>query len=426
MNHAPRQLFRRLLVAFGLVAMSSVLTHSIANAASDPLFGIPATYKDYQEFPACSATVSSLCIVSFGIDLNNDGVFETPAENLGIKFNAWLFSIKGWNTPGLSYEIRVNGDQELSPIVPAGTAATFAINTGAFKPSPSLFTGADISLFDVNQVDGNWITTGTWKTAGYTFALESSDNGVIEYNKSKKDYTSVAQGVQFYEEPNTLLESKKGMWVSTNASTTGEIQFNAATMTWNVDLGGPARKVDGSVNALRYSTFLPDTFIQYAYGTTPDVLSTALTMTRTDMDVTTKVDATITRIDGPVPGLIINLPDIRLYGVVVSKKSVHAMGSNYSASPKIRIAPKTPLLRAPSILKVSRRSSTTARVVGRSVYGATSYQAMCSQGLVNQFAKAKGPTITVKGLTAGKWNCKIRGAKKLGGRWSSKMSVVIK
>jgi hypothetical protein len=51
---------------------------------------------------------------------------------------------------------------------------------------------------------------------------------------------------------------------------------------------------------------------------------------------------------------------------------------------------------------------------------------MCSQGLVNTFAKAKSPSVTVKGLTPGKWNCKIRGAKKLGGRWSSKIGVTIR
>lgn len=426
MFHNVRSRIHRILLALGLLAMSSMITHSVASAAADPLAGIPATYKDYQSFPACSAAVTSFCIVSFGIDLNKDGVAETPDPNLKIALSAYLFSIKDWNTPSLGYEIYVDGSQELSPTIPAGTVLTFAVNTGAFKPSPSLFTAAEVLLFDVNQVDGNWITTGTWKTAGYTFALQSSDNGVIEFVKNKRDYISTAGGVQFYEEPNTLLESKKGMWVSTNASTTGEIQFNAATMTWNVELGGPPKKVDGTINVLRYSTFLPDTFIQYAYGTTPDVLSTALTMTRTDKDVTTKVDATITRVEGPVPGLVITLPDIRLYGTVVTTKSVHAMGSSYSSQPKIRISPKAPILRAPTILKVSRVSSTAIRVVGRPLSGATSYQAMCSQGLVNTFAKAKSPSVTVKGLTPGKWNCKIRGAKKLGGRWSSKIGVTIR
>jgi hypothetical protein len=95
----------------------------------------------------------------------------------------------------------------------------------------------------------------------------------------------------------------------------------------------------------------------------------------------------------------------------------------YSTAPTLKIKPKTSLLRAPSIKRATRTSSTKVKVMGASVSGATSYQAMCTKGIVTKFATAKTPTVTVKNLTKGKWSCKIRGVKKVGGRWSSKLSV---
>ena len=419
---------RRLFAVVGILAASAVVPHSITSAADpDPTADIPASYKDFDQFPACSATVATFCVASWGVDLNSDGVFETPNASLNISFKAWLYSIKDYKTPGLVYELEVRRPsgvpafQELAPEIPVGTAASFAINTGAFRPSPELFASSDVNHIDVNQVDGNWITTGIIRTYSYTAAIGCEDD--CNHPTSTYDYKSYAQGVLNYESPGTLRDSKKGMWVSSNASVTSGLVFNQTDLTFSVDLLGPAKRPDGTDNILKYSAFLPDTFIQLAYGTTADVLATSLSTTRTDLGVTTKVTSTATRVTDPIPGLLITMPDIRLYGTAVTSQGVHTTALRYSTAPTLKIKPKTSLLRAPSIRSATRASSTSVKVVGAFVSGATSYQAMCTKGVVTQFAKAKTPTITVKNLTKGNWSCKIRGVKKVGGRWSDKLNV---
>ena len=419
---------RCLFVVAGFLAASAVLPHSIASASDpDPTADIPSSYKDYDQFPVCSASVTTFCVASWGVDLNNDGVFETPDASLNISFKAWIYNIKDYKAPGLVYELEVNRPsgvpafQELAPEIPVGTAATFAINTGAFRPSPELFASSDVNYIDVNRVDGNWITTGVIRTYSYTAAFGCEDD--CDNPTSTSDYKSFAQGVLNYESPGTLRDSKKGMWVSSNASLTGGLVFNQDELTFSVELLGPAKRPDGTDNVLKYSAFVPDTFIQFAYGTTADVLASSLSTTRTDLGVTTKVTSTATRVTAPIPGLLITMPNIRLYGAPVSSQGVRTAASRYSTAPTLKIKPKTSLLRAPSIKSVSRASSTRVKVVGASVSGATSYQAMCTKGIVTKFATAKIPTVTVKNLTKGKWSCKIRGVKKVGGRWSSKLNV---
>ena len=134
---------RRLFAVVSILAASAIIPHSIASAADpDPTEGIPASYKDYDQFPACSESVKTFCVASWGVDLNGDGVFETPNSNLNISFKAWVYNIKDYKAPGLVYELEVNRPsgvprfQELAPEIPVGTAATFVINTGAFRPSP--------------------------------------------------------------------------------------------------------------------------------------------------------------------------------------------------------------------------------------------------------------------------------------------------
>jgi hypothetical protein len=419
---------RRLFAVVSILTASAVIPHSVVSAAEpDPTEGIPATYKDFDQFPACSASVTTFCIASWGLDLNNDGVFETPDANRNISFTAWIYSIKDYKTPGLVYELEVHRPsgvpafQELAPEIPVGTAVTFAINTGAFRPSPELFASSDVDHIDINQVNGNWITTGFIRTYSYTAAMGCEED--CNHPTSTYDYHSYAQGVFWYESPSTLRDSKRGMWVSSNASNTGGLVFNEKELTFSVDLLGPAKRPDGTDNILKYSAFLPDTFIQFAYGTTADVLATSLSTTRTDFGVATKVLSSATRVTGPIPGLLISMPDIRLNGAPVSSQGVHSAALRYSTAPTLKIKPKTSLLRAPSIRSASRASSASVKVVGTSVSGATSYQAMCTQGIVTKFANAKTPTITVKKLTSGKWSCKIRGVKKVGGRWSDKLFV---
>jgi hypothetical protein len=406
-------------IASVIVATVLLSGPATATAASDPTADIPSSYKDYQEFPMCDTTVTTFCISSWGIDLTNSGTFTIPASSTGITFKAWLFSIAEYKTPSLAYELRVNGQQELAPTIPLGTAFQFVINTGAFKPSPSLFAKAEVQDFDVANENGNWITKGTLKTSSTAFALGCEADANCSNPRNQIDYQSFAQGVQFYEEPNLLLDAKRGMWVSTNAAVTGEIQFDRLTMTWSVDLSGPAKKADGSVNTLRYSTFIPDAFIQSAYGTTADVLANTLVTTRTDASVTTTVAATITRVTSPQPGLLISMPSISLAGTSTSSQSVRSMASRYSTAPKIKIKPKSTLLNAPKNTRATRLNATSARVSTTPIRGAKKYQAMCSKGATSVFATSRRPLIKVSGLSKGSWKCSIRGVQKIGGKWST-------
>lgn len=408
------------------LAVSVVGMSPSAQAIDDPTFGIPADYQDYEVFPLCDQGVTTFCVEAWGVDLTSSGRFDIPAESSGITFNAWLFSIKDFKTPSIAYELRLNGNQELAPTIPAGTPFQFTINTGAFQPPPTLFTQADVQNFEIRQENGSWKTSATLKTGSWPFALGCETDGDCLRPTNQIDYQSFSQGVQFYESPNALLAAKTGMWTSTNAAVTGSIQFDRQTMTWSVALSGPARKADGTENTLRYTTFIPDAFIRLAYGTTADVLATTLVTTRTDDDEVAVLPATITRVTSPQPGLLISMPTIRLSGVTTSRQSVMSYsGNRYSTAPTVRIRPKNVLLSAPRGQKVTRRNSRSVRISSSPVRGASKYQAMCVRGANTITRSSRKPNISIVGLSKGKWNCYIRGVSKVGGKWSNKVRVKI-
>lgn len=321
-----------------------------------------------------------------GVDINRDGVFEVPDPNLHVSLYAWVYNIDKWKSPGLVYELRLDhqdgvvSNQELAPEIPVGTSATFSINTGTFQPNASLFASSDVSYIDVSLVNGNWITSGFIQTYSHTAGIGCEND--CEHPTSTYDYISYAQGVLNFESPSALRDSERGMWVSSNASVAGQLKYDAAALTLSVVLLGPAKRPNGTDNILRYSAFLPDAFIQYAYGTTADVLATSLSTTRIDFGVTTAVKATATRVTTPVPGLLVSMPSIRLYGAPVAAQSirgVHPSATRYSTTPTLKIKPKNSLLRAPSIRRVRRVSNSSIHVSGSAVSGATKYQAMCSK-----------------------------------------------
>ena len=418
----------RIVVATALMTTVSALPQSGVKASSDPNEVIPADMRGtYNSLNNCTVAKPTFCVSNFGIDFNNDGVFESPSPSSGIVLQAYLFGVVGSNAASLSYFVYANGSQELAPIIPTGTAITMTINTGSFEPNAELQTWNDVENFSVVNVDGKWTTTVTMRTTSYTYGeegVEPKTNRLV-YTKNLKDYQSIFSGAQFFEYPSTMREARRGMWVSSNASIVNEVKFLSKTLTWEVLLAGPARKVNGAVNALTYSTFLPDTFIQYAYGTTPDVLVNALTATRTDGDITLKVATSIKRVTSPMPGIVITIPDIRLFGTVVKKQSGIRPSVSFSMQPKLRIRPKNSLLRAPTLRKTAALEGQQVRLTGLPVRGATKYQAMCSQGLKTSFATSRKPVVIVNVGAPGKWSCKIRGVQRIGGRWSKGQSVTL-
>jgi len=417
--------FKLGLASLAVMLVGVGFSPNTVTSTGDPVAAIPSSYRDYQDFPMCANASDTFCISSWGLDSDGDGSFELPNPNLNVSFHAWIWDISA-KLPGLAYELRTNGQQENISAVPSGTAVQFAINTGEFKPSPSLYTQAEVLSFSQTNIDGKWITAGTVKTAGYSFATECYAENKCAAPRNRIDFQSHFQGVQFYEEPNPLLDAKTGNWVSTNATETYGIEFDQKTLTWTVQIMGPATKMDGSPNVLRYATFIPDSFIQYAYGTTADLLTTSLTTTRIDGELTTTVASTITRVTAPIPGILIYMPNIPLSGSPVSSASVNKSAGRYSTTPKLNIKPKVGLLQAPQIRRATRINSQSIRVTGTKVSGAEKYQAMCSRGLITKAAYAKQPSVKVGQLTKGKWKCSIRGVKRIGGRWSKSMTVTIR
>lgn len=387
---------------------------------------LPATTSNYYDLAACSPTLITFCVEDFVIDLDNDGTFETPPALMNITMHAWLFNLQ-YDLPGLGWEILVDGNQELSPVVPAGTRAQVRINTGQFQPTANLLTQARIDAFSVVYDSNRWLTSVDFATSPYTFALNCTSDQECATSKNQTDFASYAQGTLFWNDPSPTTQAQHNMWVSTNASTIFELQFNRTELTWSVILVAPMKKKDGSPNVIVYDTFIPDTAIAYSYGTTPDLITRYLSVTRLDYDEVREVKATITRVTSPIPGVLISIPDIRIFGKIVKKSSLAASPSgNYSTRPKLIIKPKVAVLPAPKNVAATTNNR-LVRIVGRSVPGATRYQAMCSRGtsvVLGQLTATSASTLTL--TNAGKWRCQLRARGKIAGNWSNPITVTVR
>ena len=417
--------FRRAAISFvGLVA-TFVPTGAMAEISAEGKATLPATSSNYYDLAPCSSTKNSFCVESFVIDLNNDGTFETLPVSSNISMHVWLFNLQ-YDMPGLGWEILVDGKQELAPTIPAGTRARVRINTDQFQPTANLLTEARIEAFSVAYDANRWLTSVDFVTMPYTFALNCTSDQECATSKSQTDFASYAQGTMFWNDPSPTTQAQHDMWVSTNASTIYELQFNRTELTWSVILVAPMTKKDGSPNVIVYETFIPDTAIAYSYGTTPDLLGKYLSVTRMDFDEVREVKATITRVTTPVSGVLISIPDIRIFGKTVKKSAVTESSSGtYSTRPKILIKPTVTILPAPKNVAATTKNSVT-RLTGRPVSGALSYQAMCSRGAsVVTSQQSSVPLATVKLTSKGKWRCQLRARGKLAGNWSSPITVKV-
>lgn len=397
-----------------------------AGASDDQRTVLPSTTADYYFMGKCSPSLTAHCIEHFDIDLNGDGAFETPPENLGITLRAWYFSVQD-PLPGISWELNVNGNQELAPTIPAGTHARVVINTGQFQPTAKLLATARIHAYSVSNESGNWLTSAEFSTIPYSFALGCESEWECARTKKRTDYGSFGQAVMFGEDETPTIQAQHNMWVATNASTIYDLTFDRDTLTWSVILVAPLTKLDGSPNEILYESFIPDTAIAYSYGTTPDLLTKYLSVTRTDFDVTREVKAKFIRVTSPVPGVLISIPDIRIFGKVIEKSGlVTSSASQFSTQPHLLIKPKVPVLSAPRSVSASLQR-TSVRISGRSVGGASRYQAMCSHGAkVLMGASSGSPSSNVSGLTSGTWRCQLRAKGKIGGKWSDPILVKVR
>jgi hypothetical protein len=414
----------RTLVAFLFLAALPVASAQ-AKIGEDVKALLPPTTSNYYEFDDCNQSTKTFCIETYGIDVDGDGTYTTPDIYSPINMRAWLFDLSS-DMPGLGWELNVANNQELDPLVPVGTRLKVRINTGGFRPNPNLFATAKIIDFAVFEENGNWITTSTFETIPYSSMLDCDSDPDCDKPKNRRDYRSFAQSILRWDDPSPTTEAQANMWVATNASTVYELQFDREKLEWSVLLLSPLTKADGSRNEVMYESFIPDTAISFLYGTTADLLARNLTVTRTEMDVTTAVKASITRLLEPVPGILISIPDIRFNGKVVEKKSKIATSAvGRSVKPEIRVSPKKPVLPEPRNVRV-RASKGSAVVSSSTVRGAKKYEAMCSRGAQAILTKGAAPSITMKGLTPGKWKCQMRSLGSLAGNWSAPVTVTAK
>lgn len=383
---------------------------------------------EFEPFPPCSDVVVDLCIEEFLVDYDNDGSFTAPIEEDNINPKVSAFEIES-GFPNLVFDIRLNEwTQELDPALPVNTLIRLVVNTGDWKPEQVLRSIWKNEVFSMSKVNGQWITSVTFRTNNLSFAIDCTPWDGCSNPTSRIEYRSYAQGVLWANRnPDEFSAMFNGMWLSGNSTGGGDPYFNSESMTWVIETAGPALTLDNTPNVANFSAFIPDTAIVGVYGADPASMASQLAVSRTDGSVSTAQTAFITRVTEPEAGILINIPAYSFANAAAipfAAGGLRAVSSNFT-SPKLKIKPRYKLIKAPTKV-VASRAVKSARIQSAKVSGALGYQAACTKGNTIRYAKAKTPNIVVKKLTSGKWSCRIRAVKKIGGMWSAPKSILVK
>ena len=412
------------LAVFSL-ALLNIPSNSFAVVAIPPAV---ERLVEFEAFPFCSDVVLDLCLEEFLVDYDSDGSFTEPREEDNIDPKVSAFDIAS-GFPNLVFDIRINDwTQELDPALPVNTPIQLVVNTGDWEPSHVLRSTWRNEAFSMSKIDGKWITTVSFRTNNYSFALDCTPWDGCDDPKSRLEYRSYAQGVIWanqYPDANTAFFN--GMWVSSNSTGSSDPYFNSETLTWTIETAGPALTLDNTPNVANFSAFIPDAAIVGVYGADPASMATQLMATRTDGAISTTQTAVITRVTEPEPGILISIPAYSFANaaaIPLSSRGLRTVSSDFTV-PVLKIKPRYKLLKAPTAF-VATKAVKSAKLKSGKVVGALSYQGSCTQGKTVRFGKATTPSIVVKKLTSGKWTCKIRAVKKLGGTWSVPKSVWVK
>jgi hypothetical protein len=202
-------------------------------------------------------------------------------------------------------------------------------------------------------------------------------------------------------------------------------------MSWSVDTAGPPTTNGGDENIAYFNSFFPDSAIISAYGADPDSMVGIFKVTRKDGNQVVEQEVIITRVTQPAPGLLIEIPaysfetnDVVASPLSMFGKRIAPLASGNFTSPVHKIKPKSKLIVAPTLKSVTK-SGKKVTLSGSKIAAANSYQGVCIKGAKIIYGTAKNPKVTVKNLSTGKWNCRIRGVKKIGGTWSNAIKVKI-
>lgn len=414
-----------------LIAISSAALALIASTLAAPAQALNVIIPDqWANFPACSqADENQMCVETFMVDVEGDG-YDNPAETLSL--NAYLFDIHEDNSASLAIYINNNGWQELSPTLPTGSEILMVINTRDWKPSSQAFSTSKVNHFVQEQNEaGDWITQAEVSTSSMAFATECYQEDCSN-PQDRIDYVSKADFLLFDLGQQTAYDKLfDGMFISSNATSTIWPTYNSETMTWVVDTAGPALTDGGDENVAYFNAFFPDSAIIAAYGADPQSMVGVFKVLRKDGSKTIEQEINISHVEEPVAGILLEIPaysfssnDVITAPLSVFGKNFAPLTSNRYTSPQHKIKPKVKLMSAPSLYSISK-SSSSATLKGSKLSGASSYQGVCVKGSKIKYGTANNPVVKVKNLTKGNWSCRIRGVKKIGGKWSSSRQVKI-
>ena len=415
---------KHLLLAFTMVALVSTAILSPAKALTVQM---PAQWEN---FPYCSdADANQMCVVSFEVDDDNDGNFDAIGPMDTLTANAYVFDIKDDDA---SFALYINylGNQELSPRLPLGSKVRVVINTRDWKPASQAFSTSKVTTFTQESENDEWITTMGVETSSMAFATECYQEG-CDNPQNRIDYESKADFLLFNLDSQTAYDRLfDGMYISSNATSTTWPSYSSETMSWTVDTAGPRTTAGGDENIAYFNAFFPDSAIIAAYGADPESMIGIFKVLRKDGNATVEQEVIISRVTEPVSGILLEIPAYSFANndtvaplTGLKKKFAPLAGRDYT-SPVHKIKPKSKLLAAPS-LRSANNKGTKISLSGSTVSGASSYQGVCIKGTKLKYGTANNPKVTVKNLSKGNWQCRIRGVKKVGGKWSNAIKVKI-
>ena len=427
-----------------------------ATALVAPAQAAPAYTPNFQAWPSCSQSRTVYCVEDFKSDTDGNGTTTWRSVPSGVTVESYFFNRDGENLiPSFAFNVKNADSQELAPALPAGSKLHTVFNLGNVNPRVDFSNAtATVLKWDSEQVDGNWVLTIDLKTLPYSFATEcwpwsdpwsdpdTQESGDYCTNpRHRVDYESYAQVAIWAntQEPSHPENSpQSGVWVSNNATGGESPSLDATTLTMTMNYAGPPTKIDGSPNYISAQAFFPDSTLSGLYGVDPASISSmsSFTVTRTDGSSTSSVTATLTRVTGNTPGLLVNIPNIVTYVTVAPGiRSVADQNNMAKTTPKIKIKIRNfkPAKPGVSTITSKRVNGKFALITVNASNFATGIQTKCTKGSKSKVSNDYMPAYAIASikLTKGTWNCKVRSVrsasgKKLYSSWSKTAKIKIK
>ena len=411
-----------------LIAISGAVLALFVSTLVAPAQALNVTMPaEWAEMPMCGdADPTEMCVQTFEVDGEANGNWENVIDDQELKVHAYLFDFKDNDVASMEAYVTYTGYGDLAPRVPLGGKIAIEINTRDWKPNPQAFSRANIQGFSVTEVDGEWITSTTIETKGISLKRSDEDGGGIVDTISAANI--ILWGDEYRDAYSVVFD---GMWTSSNAASTTSPVYDETNMTWTIKTSGPALNSQGDPNVAYFNAFFPDSAIIAAYGGDPEAMLGVFKVLREDGSQTVEQEVTISRVAEPTPGILIEIPAYSFSSNDVVEATLSGIAKKFApySSKKFRnpthvIKPKKKLISAP-VLQSAKVSGKQIALTGSKVSAADSYQGVCIKGSKLKYATANYSKVTVKNLSKGNWSCRIRGVKKIGGKWSNSINLKV-